>query len=41
MSYIDDFKVNCNLVIIDFLVRDGYLSSEDKDYIEIVNGLRV
>jgi len=37
----NDFKVNCNLVIIDFLVRHGYLSSEDKDYIEIVNGLRV
>jgi len=37
----NDFKVNCNLVIIDFLVRHGYLSSNDKDYIEIVNGLRV
>jgi 8-oxo-dGTP pyrophosphatase MutT (NUDIX family) len=37
----NDFKVNCNLVIIDFLVRHGYLSSEDKDYIGIVNGLRV
>jgi len=37
----NDFKVNCNLVIIDFLVRHGYLSSDDKDYIEIVNGLRV
>jgi len=37
----NDFKVNCNLVIIDFLVRHGYLSSDDKDYIEIVNGLRI
>jgi 8-oxo-dGTP pyrophosphatase MutT (NUDIX family) len=37
----NDFKVNCNLVIIDFLVRHGYLSSDDEDYIEIVNGLRV
>jgi len=37
----NDFKVNCNLVIIDFLVRHGYLSVEDEDYIEIVNGLRI
>ena len=36
-----DFKVNCNLVIIDFLVRHGYLSVEDDDYIDIVNGLRI
>jgi len=35
-----DFKTNCNLVIIDFLVRHGYISTEDKDYIEIVQGLR-
>ena len=36
-----DFKVNCNLVIIDFLVRHGYLSVEDGNYIDIVNGLRI
>ena len=37
----NDFKVNCNLVIIDFLVRHGYLSVEDDNYIDIVNGLRL
>jgi 8-oxo-dGTP pyrophosphatase MutT (NUDIX family) len=35
------FKVNCNLVIIDFLVRHGYIKPEDEDYIDIVNGLRI
>ncbi|MBN1934496.1 MAG: DUF4743 domain-containing protein [Anaerolineae bacterium] len=34
------FKTNCNLVIIDFLVRHGYLCPEDRHYIEIVCGLR-
>ena len=37
----DEFKLNCNLVIIDFLVRHGYLGVEDEDYVEIVKGLRV
>ena len=35
-----EFKTNCNLVIIDFLVRHGFIEVEDEDYIEIVQGLR-
>jgi isopentenyldiphosphate isomerase len=35
-----EFKFNCNLVIIDFLMRHGLLSQEDPDYIEIAQGLR-
>ena len=35
------FKPNCDLVIIDFLVRWGYITPEDRDYIDIVKGLRV
>ena len=36
-----DFKFNCNLAIIDFLVRTGYLTPENEpDYIDIVLGLR-
>jgi len=35
-----EFKPNCNLVIIDFLVRHGFITDEDEDYIEIVQGLR-
>jgi len=36
-----DFKFNCNLAIIDFLVRYGYLTPENEpDYMDIVLGLR-
>ncbi|NKB60350.1 MAG: DUF4743 domain-containing protein [Alphaproteobacteria bacterium] len=36
-----DFKFNCNLVIIDFLVRHGYITPENEpDYMAIVLGLR-
>ena len=36
----DEFKLNCNLVIIDFLIRHGLLGPEDPDYLDIVVGLR-
>ena len=35
-----EFKFNCNLVIIDFLVRHGLIAPEHPDYLEIVQGLR-
>jgi len=35
-----DFKFNCNLVIIDFLVRHGLIGPDHEDYLEIVAGLR-
>ncbi len=35
----DDFKLNCNLVVTDFLVRHGFLGPDDRDYLEIVAGL--
>ena len=34
------FKPNCNLVIIDFLVRHGYLRPEDRGYVPLVHSLR-
>lgn len=35
-----DFKYNCNLAIIDFLVRHGYITPENEpDYVSIVLGL--
>ncbi len=34
-----EFKPNCNLVIIDFLVRHGFLDPEQDDYSAIVEGL--
>ncbi len=36
----DEFKLNCNLVIIDFLIRHGYLDPKEQDYLQIVKGLR-
>lgn len=35
-----DFKFNCNLVIIDFLVRHGWIDAAADDYAAIVAGLR-
>jgi isopentenyldiphosphate isomerase len=35
-----EFKFNCNLVIIDFLVRHGLIAPEHPEYLEIVKGLR-
>jgi 8-oxo-dGTP pyrophosphatase MutT (NUDIX family) len=36
----DDFKSNCNLVIIDFLIRHGLLPPDHEDYLSLVSGLR-
>ena len=35
-----DFKFNCNLVIIDFLIRHGYIAPDHPDYLALVRGLR-
>ncbi len=35
----DEFKLNCNLVVIDFMIRHGFLSPGAPDYLEIVEGL--
>jgi isopentenyldiphosphate isomerase len=35
-----EFKFNCNLVLIDFLIRHGLIGPENPDYIDIVHGLR-
>jgi hypothetical protein len=34
------FKFNCNLVIIDFLIRHGLIPPEHPDYLELLKGLR-
>ena len=37
----DDFKFNCSLVVIDFLIRQGLLAPDDEpDYLTLVRGLR-
>lgn len=35
-----DWKFNVNLVVIDFMVRHGWLTPDEPDYLEIVTGLR-
>ena len=34
-----EFKDNCNLVIIDFLIRHGFIPPDDPDYVALVRGL--
>lgn len=36
----DAFKLNCNLVIIDFMIRHGLIGPDDPDYLELAQGLR-
>ncbi|MFW2438457.1 MAG: DUF4743 domain-containing protein [Arenicellales bacterium] len=35
----EDFKLNCNLVIIDFLIRHGLLDPDQTGYVELVSSL--
>ena len=34
------FKYNCNLVIIDFLIREGLISEDHENFKKLVEGLR-
>jgi len=34
-----DFKFNCNLVVIDFLIRHGLIATDEPDYLALVEGL--
>jgi hypothetical protein len=35
----NDFKFNCAMVVIDFLIRHGYIEPDHPDYIELIDGL--
>jgi 8-oxo-dGTP pyrophosphatase MutT (NUDIX family) len=35
----DEFKPNCNLVVIDFLIRHGIINPETPGYLELIQGL--
>jgi len=35
----DEFKFNCALVIIDFLIRHGHIGPEDAYYMDLIDGL--
>lgn len=34
-----EFKDNCNLVVIDFLIRHGFIPPDDPDYVALLRGL--
>ncbi|MEI6987307.1 MAG: DUF4743 domain-containing protein [Rhodospirillaceae bacterium] len=36
----NDFKFNCNLVVIDFLIRHGLITPEEPGYLDMCRGLR-
>ena len=36
----DEFKLNCNLVVIDFLIRHGWIDPQSPEYLALVLGLR-
>ena len=36
-----DYKDNCNLVIIDFLIRHGHIQPSHQDYLSLCSGLRM
>ncbi len=40
ISETDNFKDNCNLVIIDFLIRQGVVKPESPGYLKLLSGLR-
>lgn len=43
MTYLQEddlFKFNCNLVLIDFLIRHGFLTPDDSNYLKIIAELR-
>lgn len=35
-----EFKFNCSLVIIDWLIRQGFISPEDREYLALLRGLQ-
>lgn len=35
----DDFKFNCSLVVIDFLIRHGFLTPDHPEYVDCIKGL--
>jgi 8-oxo-dGTP pyrophosphatase MutT (NUDIX family) len=39
VEYSDDFKFNCSLVVIDFLIRHGYIKPDHSEYLDLLKGL--
>ena len=39
VSTTDDFKFNCAMVVIDFLIRHGQIGPDQEDYLHLISGL--
>ena len=37
----DDFKFNCSLVVIDFLIRRGFIEPDHPEYLDLLKGLGI
>ncbi|MEK9673306.1 MAG: DUF4743 domain-containing protein [Rhodospirillaceae bacterium] len=35
----DEFKFNCAIIVIDFLIRRGFIKPDEPDYVSIIHGL--
>lgn len=35
-----EYKPNCNLVVLDFLIRHGFITPEHPGYLDVFTGLR-
>lgn len=40
VAFTDDYKDNCNLVLIDFFLRHGIISADAPGFLQLLNGLR-
>eukprot|EP01023_Acetabularia_acetabulum_P006360 TRINITY_DN12655_c0_g1_i2.p1 TRINITY_DN12655_c0_g1~~TRINITY_DN12655_c0_g1_i2.p1 ORF type:complete len:315 (-),score=46.68 TRINITY_DN12655_c0_g1_i2:283-1227(-) len=40
VAYSDEFKSNCNIVLIHFLIRHGYLTPDQEGYLELLDTLK-
>lgn len=40
VAFTDDYKDNCNLVLIDFFIRHGLVPADAPGYLDLVRGLR-
>jgi 8-oxo-dGTP pyrophosphatase MutT (NUDIX family) len=40
VAFTDEYKDNCNLVLVDFFVRHGLIPADALGYLDLVSGLR-
>lgn len=40
IAHTDDYKPNCGVVVMDFLVRHGYITPDMNGYARLIAGMR-